>query len=79
MPFLLSKKVLAASIHQQLVQVYGSDVIMSSQHVAKWSCMFAPGGCSVTGDNLSIGCCSMVMDVSTFCVKELIQMDRHVG
>jgi hypothetical protein len=40
--FLWAWEVLAAKIHQQLIEVYGTDV-MTRQQVAKWCCTFPSG------------------------------------
>jgi len=42
--------VLAAKIYQQLMEMYGTDVI-SRQQVAKWCCMFPSGRDSVMESN----------------------------
>lgn len=76
MHFLLSLKVSAVIIHQQLLELYGSDVL-SRPHVAKCCYMFASGRDSVA-DNNQIGECSPVMEVNTIHVKELFQMDKCV-
>jgi len=76
MHFLLSLKVSAVIIHQQLLELYGSDM-MSRPHVAICCYMFASGRDSVAGNN-RIGGCSPVMEVNTIHVKEFFQMDKCV-
>jgi len=48
----MSMGVLAAKIHKQLMEVYGTDV-MSRQQVAKWCCVFSSGRDSVMEGNQS--------------------------
>jgi len=48
----MSMGVLAAKIHQHLMEVYSTDV-MSRQQVAKWCCIFSSSRDSVMGGNQS--------------------------
>jgi hypothetical protein len=52
MCFLWAWEVLAAKIHQQLIEVYGTDV-MSNQQVAKWCCSPSSGRDIVVEGNRS--------------------------
>jgi len=52
MCFLWAWEVLAAKIHQQLMEMCGTDV-MSRQQVAKWCCTFPSGRDSVMEGNKS--------------------------
>jgi hypothetical protein len=70
-------EVLAAKIHQQLMEVYGTDV-MFRQQVAKCCCTFPSGKDSVMEGNQSGKQSFLTTEVNTSCIEELIQMDKTV-
>jgi hypothetical protein len=60
------------------MEAYGDDV-MSGQQVAKWCCTFASCKDIMMDNNGSGPQNSLMTDVNTACIEELIQTDRQAG